>query len=752
MGSIFFAINSVLVAQPTTLSGYVLSDNGDAISGANIYISESLWAISDADGSYQFELSSDGSYTIKVSHISYKAISKDISVESGIENTIDFTLEKLVYKSSPAVVTASRTVQDIEDVTINIDVISEDEIQNSGSISLKDILLEQPGISLSPNEGNAIQIQGFESDYTLILIDGQPLVGRIRGALDISRINTSNIQQIEIVKGPSSALWGSDALAGVINIITKKPDELFTGRVFTEYGSRASYNVGADVSFNVNKISGNAGFSAYGSDGFDLSETEFGNNQNPYDNVTLNTAINYDFSDLTSLNVSGRYYKNNFSGLTLATVQGQEIGISEDGWQDDLSLNLRFDTSPFSRFQSTAIVYTTLYEDYTTTNFEDPSQANIINNNQQGYSKAEIQNNYTWLNNDITTFGAGVTSEFVRAERFQGKRNQGGLFVFAQHQFLFQDKLSLIAGARLDNHSSYDSYLSPKLSFKYDLNQNFTFRASVGRGFKAPDFRTLYLNFDNSGSGYLLYGVKNIGAELANFDQQGLILLYNFDANSLATLEPEYSTAYNVGFSFKTTDSKISSRVNLFRNNAQNLIEALEVAELTDGNTVFGYVNINKAKTQGVETEASYHFNNDLTISLGYQYLDAVQIITDERTIIENGAVITKDVEIEVPLPSRPEHSGTFKVFYTEPVSKTEISLRGILQSRYFFRDRNANLQADSNEYTDDFSIWNLSISRPFGQNFRAQLGINNLFDYTDSEYLKYQPGTTFLTKIIIEF
>jgi len=305
LGSIFFAINSVLVAQPTTLSGYVLSDNGDAISGANIYISESLWAISDTNGSYQIELSSDGSYTIKVSHISYKAISKDISVEGGIENTIDFTLEKLVYKSSSAVVTASRTVQDIEDVTINIDVISEDEIQNSGSISLKDILLEQPGISLSPNEGNAIQIQGFESDYTLILIDGQPLVGRIRGALDISRINTSNIQQIEIVKGPSSALWGSDALAGVINIITKKPDELFTGLVFTEYGSRASYNAGADVSFNVNKISGTAGFSAYGSDGFDLSETELGNNQNPYDNVTLNTAINYDVSDLTPLNNSG---------------------------------------------------------------------------------------------------------------------------------------------------------------------------------------------------------------------------------------------------------------------------------------------------------------------------------------------------------------------------------------------------------------------------------------------------------------
>ena len=135
---------------------------------------------------------------------------------------------------------------------------------------------------MSPNEENAIQIQGFESDYTLILIDGQPVIGRTRGALNISRIHVSNIKQIEIIKGPSSALWGSDALAGVVNIITKKNTDPFSLNSHIQYGSRNSYDVGTSLSFVKKQINGDLNFFANGSDGFDLSTTQFGNNQNPF--------------------------------------------------------------------------------------------------------------------------------------------------------------------------------------------------------------------------------------------------------------------------------------------------------------------------------------------------------------------------------------------------------------------------------------------------------------------------------------
>ena len=753
LGSIFFAFSSVAYAQSTsTLTGQIISNSGEAVSEANIYLTASKWAVSDQDGSFQIQSLSEGEYIIKVSRVGFKPISELVEIEAGKNTFVEIILEEIIYESSSAVVTATRTIQDVEDVPIAVDVISEEEIQNSGSTSLKDILLEQAGISLSPNEGNAIQIQGFESDYTLILIDGQPMVGRVRGAMDISRINTSNIQQIEIVKGPSSALWGSDALAGVINIITKKPDEVFSGNAFTQYGSRSSYNGGASISFNANKLSGTTGFVVDGSDGFDLDDEEFGQNQNPYDNFTVNSSFNYQFSDLTSLSLSGRYYKNNFSGLTIASVQGQQLSVGEEGWQDDLSVQLQFDTSPFSRFRTTANVYTTLYEDYSETMFEDPSFENVTNNNQQGYNKVEIQNNYTWLNDHISTFGGGFTKEFVEAERYQGKRNQQGIFLFAQHQLLINDKLNVIAGARLDNHSSYNSYLSPKLSLRYEIFENLSFKASAGKGFKAPDFRTLYLDFDNGGSGYLIYGVKNIGAQLASFERQDLIRQYFINPNLSTELEPEYSTAYNAGFSFKTDDSRFTSSINFFRNNAQNLIEAIEIAELTNDNTIYGYVNINKAQTQGIESDLSYFFTNDFQISFGYQYLDAIQFEEEPRTVIENGQVVTKDVEFEVPLTKRPKHSGSVKLFYQEPFFDTQVSLRGLLKSKYFFNDSNANRTADDDEYTDAYSIWNISLSKEFTNNIQAQAGINNVFNYTNPEFLRYQPGATFFTKIIFEF
>lgn len=752
LGSIFFAFSSPLFAQSSTLNGRIISTDGTPIQDANVYLSSSLWAISDITGAFEIEGVTAGDYTITISKVGFKSQKQNILFGPDEVINLEIVLDPFIYQNGTAVVTATRTLQDIENVPISVDIISEDDIQYSAANSLKDILLEQAGISLSPGEDNAIQIQGFESDYTLILIDGQPLIGRVRGAFDVSRINTSNIQQVEVVKGPSSALWGSDALAGVINIITKKPSQDFSGNVFSEIGSRSTYNGGASVSFNINKFSGSAGFSADGSDGFDLSNEEFGNNQNPYDNYTFNTSIGYAISDITSISLNGRYFKNNFSGQTLANIQGQSIAVDENGWQDDISFQLQFDTSPFNRFNTKAVFYSTRYEDFSKTIFDNPNEEDIINNNLQGLDRVEFQNNYVWQNNHISTFGFGATKEFVNAERYQGRRNQEGSFIFAQQQILLGQKLNITTGGRLDNHSSYNSYFSPKVSAKYDFNEHLAFRASWGKGFKAPDLRTLYLNFDNAGSSYRVYGVENIGTELEQLDLSGAISQYFRNTSSLNTLDPEYSSATNFGLSYKLKSDQIKGKVNVFRNNARNLIEAIEVARLNDNSGIFGYVNINKARTQGIESEQSFRLNGNLSISLGYQYLEAIEFSSDTLTVIENGNVVRKEVESNVPLAKRPKHSGSVRLFYQEPVFDTEISIRGILKSDYFYNDDNANKKADDSEFADSYSVWNVSITKQFNGGVRAQIGANNLFNHTDKEFLRYQPGTTFFTKITFEF
>ena len=751
--SLFFVISTSVFAQQGNLQGFVSDEAGNPLEDVSIYLTNTKWAISLEDGSFDITEIPFGSYILKTSRIGYEPVELIVSVESRVQE-LNITLNEKVNGDILAVVSASRTAQELEDVPAPIDVISEQEIANSGATTLKDILLEQPGITLAPDEENAIQIQGFDSDYTLIMIDGQPVIGRTRGALDLSRINVANIQQVEVVKGPSSALWGSDALAGVINIITKKNTDPFNLNAYAQYGSRNSYDAGSTVSFLNNQLSGSVGFTANGSDGFDLSDTQFGNNQNPFNAITFNSKLDYTFSDYTTLTVSGRYFRNQFSGPTLATVQSEVIEIEEEGWQDDASIQARFETSLLSHLKSTIIGYSTRYEDQSDTIFEDPTEEDIRLNNRQGLDRFEIQNDYSWNNSNITTFGGGGSAEFVRAERYQGKRTQSGNFAFLQHQLFLGESLYLIAGARLDNHSTYESYISPKLAARYSITDNINVRASVGQGFKAPDFRTLYLNFDNAGSGYRIFGAQNILAEIADFEQQGLISRYLVDTSNLGDLEPEYSTAYNLGTSLRFDNLGLSFTVNAFRNDAQNLIDAREVIELSDASTIFGYLNINKARTQGLEFESTVTSIRGLTASLGYQYLDAVELVTEERTVIENGRVVTKDFEREIPLPKRPKHSGNLKIFYREPFFNTEISLRGIFRGEYFFNDNNGDGIADTkdDDFVDAHSIWNLTLTKKIDSRLRLQVGANNLLGHTDEVYLPAQPGTTLYTRIFFEF
>ena len=169
----------------------------------------------------------------------------------------------------------------------------------------------------------------------------------------------------------------------------QKNTDPFSLNSHIQYGSRNSYDVGTSLSFVKKQINGSLGFFANGSDGFDLSTAQFGNNRNPFNSVTFNSKFGYDINDLTSIIVSGRYYLNRFRGPTLATVQNQVVEIEESGWQNDASLHVRLETSPFSNLKSTITAYSTRYEDQSDTFFEDTLEADIRLNNRQGLDKIE---------------------------------------------------------------------------------------------------------------------------------------------------------------------------------------------------------------------------------------------------------------------------------------------------------------------------------------------------------------------------
>ncbi len=148
------------------------------------------------------------------------------------------------------VVTATRNERTMGALPMPVSLVLKSQIKTMGSLRLNDVLTEQTGLAIVPQvngSGNGLQLQGFNPDYTLILIDGEPLIGRYTGSLELSRLTVGNIKQIEIVKGPSSSLYGSDALAGVVNIITERPQQT-KGSFFARYGTNNTSDLSADYS------------------------------------------------------------------------------------------------------------------------------------------------------------------------------------------------------------------------------------------------------------------------------------------------------------------------------------------------------------------------------------------------------------------------------------------------------------------------------------------------------------------------
>ena len=156
----------------------------------------------------------------------------------------------------PLVVTATRTERTVGALPMPVVLVSKAQIRTMGSLRLTEVLAEQTGLAVVPQvngQGSGIQVQGLNPDYTLILLNGEPLIGRYTGSLELSRIAVGNIKQIEIVKGPSSSLYGSDALAGVVNIITERSGGT-RGSLYTRYGTNSTMDLSGDYGTSVRKL------------------------------------------------------------------------------------------------------------------------------------------------------------------------------------------------------------------------------------------------------------------------------------------------------------------------------------------------------------------------------------------------------------------------------------------------------------------------------------------------------------------
>ncbi len=674
-------------------------------------------------------------------------------------------------------VTATRNERTVGALPMPVTLIKKDLIKSMGSVRLNDVLTEQTGLVVVPQvngQGNGIQVQGFDPDYTLILVDGEPIVGRYTGSLELSRLSVGNIKQIEIVKGPSSSLYGSDALAGVINIITERPTTNqgeFSVRT-SAIGTKDKWmdwsdSKTIDLNGSGSIVHKNLGVYLFGnsriSDGYDLSPETFGKTVSPFTNYTLGARSTYTWGK-TDINLGLRYFSEDQKYNFDVVSAGGQVQTTGNGSIHDWTINPVITHRFGSKFKATGRFYTTAYGTNTELRRAQDDVVTYRDYFDQTFTRYELNGEYFFNEKNILTAGAGSIQESVVTSRYSDQqRLQQTNYALVQHEYTPIPQLNVIGGIRYDRNSVYGDQISPKLSVRWEVTKKIVLKSSFGQGFKAPDFRQLYYNFSNqAGGGYIVLGTEVLKEKIDEYVSQGIILPGTVDVSKFQSLQPERSISLNVGVDFKWNE-KFKLSTNFFYNKVDNLIDYRELARTTQNKVIYSFFNITQAVMKGIETDVSYKVTSQFSVAVGYQYLRAVdQKIVD---LIESVPQYWTDpITFQTyrlksneyfGLYNRAQHTGNLKLFYHNAKHGVDASLRAIYRGKFGVRGLDGNIQGQTvpssdinqNQLLDDYdrfvsgyTLVNVSVAKSF-KHIRLQAGIDNIFGYTDPVYLSNIPG-----------
>ena len=657
------------------------------------------------------------------------------------------------------VVTATRTERRADDVAVPVSAIGQQEIESRGAARVTDLLANQPGLTINNDHGSGLQMRGLGPEYTLILLDGEPIVGRTAGTLDLDRLTTANVERIEVVRGPTSSLYGSEALAGVVNLITDRPDAPLGGQVRTRYGTHGTVDLSARLEGERGPWQGSVFVDRYRMGGYDLSPGTLAPTRPGYVDYTAQARGQYEATSSTTLSLRGR----------LATQsQNYDVGISADGTEGDVrhaQQNDRHDWTASAEveqqlgagWQLTGTLYGAGYHTDQSLRRVDDGTIRSESVLDQYHGEVETVLRGALSENHWVTVGAGSTVETIDADRKTGTRRGG--FGFVQDEWSPTDILDVTGSLRLDGNSDYASRLSPKMAVRYAPFDGVSFHASVGSGYKAPAFRQLYLNFTNPQAGYSVFGTTEAQRGLQQFEEQGQIDTFFRDPSTLGEpLASETSWAFNAGFTASLWGDA-TLRLDAYHNEVDNLIDAEAVARKTNGQSVFTYVNRNEIYTRGVEARLALRPTSALRMQFGYDYLEAKdRQVLDE---LEAGDVYRRengrDVQVApseyAGLPGRAAHSGTVQLRYTVQPLGLVANVQGTLRGRAGYADLDGNGIIDADrEYLEARTRWDVTVSKTLLDDYILRLGGENLFDYTNPRRVPSIPGRTWFAELQARF
>jgi outer membrane receptor for ferrienterochelin and colicins len=596
------------------------------------------------------------------------------------------------------VITATRLEEPARESLVSVDVISREEIERSGARNAGELLEERAGVNVTHTfGGSALWLRGLDPEYTLILVDGDRVPGQINGSIDLTRFTSENIERIEVVRGPGSALYGSDAIGGVVNVITRQSKRPFEADGSFSLGTRGAMDAIGRVAGQVadplrTQVTG--GY--HHANGY---ETKYGGHGSEFEEVTGALKLWYDADARNQLGAGADYLKQDFQGADEG-AGGAVLDRTQLQEQFRGSLEHRLKASGTIQLVSRGTY--SLFRDQYLSDQRGDDDLDRYEDNREHLGELTSLLSVEWTPAHKTTFGVEQVFQAFDSQRLANRGNRYRLSPFAQHAWQVwkrgDARFDLVPGARLDVDSQFGTVLSPKLAIQYTPVKTVVVRASYGRGFRAPSFSELLLRFENPSVGYVVAGNPNLGAEKSHGVDAGV------------TWTPLEALELSATF---------------FRNDLTDMIATVSGATTAQG-TMYEYRNLTSAWTMGVESTASVRIDEVLALDAGHTWM------------------ATHDGENNRVLEGRAKHrlSGALRLGYP-PFGLDFVSRFATQIGRvYFPTDSRGRVRT---AHADPLTQIDFHISKHFTDHFAISAGVDNLLDAEDP-YALLRPRTVYAT------
>ncbi|GLR10781.1 catecholate siderophore receptor CirA [Mixta theicola] len=589
------------------------------------------------------------------------------------------------------VVTASANEINLQDAPASISVITSEEIKRKPVQNLRDVLRDVPGVQLTDEGDNrkGVSLRGLGSNYTLILIDGKRVNSRSavfrHNDFDLNWIPVDAIERIEVVRGPMSSLYGSDALGGVVNIITRKVGKAWHG------------NLSADTTLQEHRDRGDSYNGSFFTSGpvinHLLGVKVYGNlGKREKDAAPASSG---------SARIEGYTARNGNAEFTLTPNDSQEIGFGygfdrQDRDSDSLNKN-RLERQNYSLshngrwgFGSTEL---RLYGD----KIDNYSSDTITSRNNSLDGKLVLP---LMAINQLLTFGGewrhDKLSDPVNLKN-SGDTSADQYALFVEDEWRLLETLALTGGVRIDDHETYGDHWSPRLYLVWNATGNVTVKGGWANAFKAPSLLQLSPDWQSN-------SCRGSCAVVGSAD-----------------LKPETSESFELGIYYRGDEGwldGVTGSITAFQNNLDDMIDIARtsdkalapgysnyVGEDKDGRPMFRYYNVNKARITGLETELKVPFNDRWKLTLNYSY-------SDGRNLSNGG---------NTPLQKLPLHTANGTLDWA-PVTDWNI----YLQANYSGQRRTLK---DDGMTPGGYMLWNTGGSWQATKAVKLRAGVQNLLD-----------------------